>query len=54
MLNKLHRLEQQAAYSQCLALLVEFVKAIRGQKKCLMCSAKLTRGHPARLCNTAC
>jgi len=35
MLNKLHILEQQAAHAQCVALLVEFVTAVRGQKVCL-------------------
>ena len=37
MLNKLHNLEQQAGHAQCLALLVEFVTAVRGEKVCLMC-----------------
>ena len=46
MLNKLHSLEQQAAQAQCLALLVEFVKAVRAQKVCPMCRAKAGgKGH---------
>ena len=40
MLHKLHNLEQ-AAHGQCLALLVEFVTAVRAEKTCLMCGAKL-------------
>ena len=46
MLSKLHSVEQQAAQAQCVALLVEFVKAVRAQKVCLMCKAKAGRkGH---------
>jgi hypothetical protein len=43
MLHKLHNLEkaEQAAHAQCLALLVEFVTAVRAEKACLMCGAKL-------------
>jgi hypothetical protein len=40
MLHKLHNLEQ-AAHAQCLALLVEFVTAVRAEKTCLMCGAKV-------------
>ena len=48
MLNKLHNLEQQAGHAQCLALLVEFVTAVRGEKVCLMCRrGKDTRIRPA-------
>jgi hypothetical protein len=45
MLHKLHNLEQ-AAHAQCLALLVEFVKAVRAEKTCLMCGAKLGVSGP--------
>jgi hypothetical protein len=45
MLNKLHILEEQAAHAQCLALLVEFTTAVRAQKVCLMCGAKIERKH---------
>jgi hypothetical protein len=41
MLNKLHIQEEQAAHAQCLALLVEFTTAVRAQKVCLMCGAKI-------------
>ena len=44
MLNKLHSLEQQAGHAQCLTLLVEFLKAVRAQKECLMCGAKVPGG----------
>jgi hypothetical protein len=40
MLHKLHNPEE-AAHAQCLALLVEFVTAVRAEKTCLMCGAKL-------------
>ena len=49
MLNKLHQLEQQAAQDQCLALLVEFVKAVRALEDCPMCDAAVPgsglKGH---------
>ena len=50
MLNKLDNLEQQAGHAQCLALLVEFVTAVRGEKICLMCRGRKTRAY-ARLCS---
>jgi hypothetical protein len=41
--HKLHNQEKagQAAHAQCLALLVEIVAAIKAEKTCLMCGAKL-------------
>jgi hypothetical protein len=45
MLNKLHILEQQAAHAQCVALLVEFVTAVRGQKVCLKWGGKHAHRH---------
>jgi hypothetical protein len=49
MLNKLHNREQEAAaHAPCVALLVEFITAVRAQKECIMCGAKLaTRGFAA-------
>ena len=47
MLNKLHVQEQQATHAQCLALLVEFTTAVRAQKVCLMCGAKIAGGSDA-------
>ena len=41
MLSKLHIQEEQAAHAQCLTLLVEFTTAVRAQKVCLMCGAKI-------------
>ena len=43
--NKLHNLEQQAGHAQCLALLVEFVTAVRGEKVCLMCRRGERHAH---------
>jgi hypothetical protein len=45
MLNKLHDLEQQAAHAQCLALLTEFITAVRAQKGCIMCGEKRGGAH---------
>lgn len=42
MLNKLHR-DQEAPHAKCVALLVESIEAVRAQKQCLMCGAKLAR-----------
>jgi endogenous inhibitor of DNA gyrase (YacG/DUF329 family) len=42
MLNKLHR-EQEAPHAKCVALLVEFIRAVRAQKECIMCGVKLER-----------
>jgi hypothetical protein len=41
--KKSHKLEQEATHAQCLALLVEFVKAVRAGETCLMYSEKVGR-----------